>query len=647
MSSPFFGFHYDIARGTYPTREVLQRALRLAGESGYTHFLPYLENMIRLPSMERACPKSAYTAEDWATFEAVAHEAGIELVPHFNVIGHSEKLSPSYPEFCGQPHGNGHREIDPENPAARAWMLRCLQEFCDISHSEYFLIGGDEWQPTRAQLARPGFDAARTWVDQVNAAVELLVARGRKPIVWHDMLIHHPDACTLLSQHAVIAYWYYDTDSDYPALSYFQALGFQTLMASSVFDGSLPILTRRSVDALQKASAAAKLHHCAGMIVTSWETCRWEWESFNIAKSAEIVLGGNSPIAVVNALTLLGAWLKLPADCAQIAPWRARLLAALDAHEWDAAPEMRRVVRAILCDDHVENVASYLQFHQPEGEGYERARSGEARSNANAVSANIPIPESTFGITVRSDEERGDVVQFCNGDESFVIYPKYGATMQSWQKAGTVVIPDMLESFLKREMLPGGYRSYVAAGGFRPIWAMITHSNPCILWQYPWGWRIVEEADSVAGVEFTLSLPHGEFVLRYEIQAGRSGWICEARAVNRLPGIQATWNFNMILPADPHDLDKTFLEWAGGRTTLAEKGQTVWWVDATEGVSVDWVVGRVEIKCEHEKTAGFFVDWFLPYVTPDLHGVYHQLAAGNELSARWSFTVSNAPPETR
>lgn len=135
MSPPFLGFHYDIARGTYPTHEVIQRALRLAGESGYTHFLPYLENMIRLPSMERACPKSAYAAEDWATFKAVAHDAGIELVPHFNVIGHSEKLSPAYPEFCGQPHGNGHREIDPETPAARAWMLRCLQEFCDISHT--------------------------------------------------------------------------------------------------------------------------------------------------------------------------------------------------------------------------------------------------------------------------------------------------------------------------------------------------------------------------------------------------------------------------------------------------------------------------------------------------------------------------------
>jgi len=116
--------------------------------------------------------------------------------------------------------------------------------------------------------------------------------------------------------------------------------------------------------------------------------------------------------------------------------------------------------------------------------------------------------------------------------------------------------------------------------------------------------------------------------------------------VNRLSGVRATWNFNMILPADPHDLDKTLLEWAGGRTTLAEKGQTAWWVDAPEGISVDWVAGRVEIQCEDKKTAGFFVDWFLPYVTPDLHGVYHQLAAGEELSARWSFTVAVAPRGT-
>src|SRR5262245_10717377 len=101
MKKPFLGFHYDIARGTYLTPEFFCRAIELAARSGYTHFFPYLESMIRLPSTEKACPSCAYTAKDWAKFQSVAGDAKIELVPHFNVIGHAELICPAYPELGG------------------------------------------------------------------------------------------------------------------------------------------------------------------------------------------------------------------------------------------------------------------------------------------------------------------------------------------------------------------------------------------------------------------------------------------------------------------------------------------------------------------------------------------------------------------
>lgn len=80
-------YQYNIARGAYLTPEYFVKAIRLAAASGFTHFLPYLENMIRLPSMTRACPACAYTPEQWQVFETVARNAGMELVSHFNVIG--------------------------------------------------------------------------------------------------------------------------------------------------------------------------------------------------------------------------------------------------------------------------------------------------------------------------------------------------------------------------------------------------------------------------------------------------------------------------------------------------------------------------------------------------------------------------------
>jgi hypothetical protein len=174
MDTSFIGFHYDIARGTYLKPDIFCRALKLAAESGYTHFLPYLENMIRLPSMERACPSCAYTAEDWKRFEAVAKDAGIELVPHFNVIGHTESIAPAYPELCYEDTEINHLDLDVEKEVTCEWIRHCLGEFCDFSNSQYFLIGGDEWQTPKHLLARVDFDVAKTWVDQINSAVSQL-----------------------------------------------------------------------------------------------------------------------------------------------------------------------------------------------------------------------------------------------------------------------------------------------------------------------------------------------------------------------------------------------------------------------------------------------------------------------------------------
>jgi len=83
MKNTFRAFHYDIARGSYLTNETFCTALRVAARSGFTHFIPYLENMIRLPSMEKACPACAYTPDDWQKDETTvaAHADSVFWIP--------------------------------------------------------------------------------------------------------------------------------------------------------------------------------------------------------------------------------------------------------------------------------------------------------------------------------------------------------------------------------------------------------------------------------------------------------------------------------------------------------------------------------------------------------------------------------------
>lgn len=645
MSKPFLGFHYDIARGTYLKPEYFRRALKLAAEAGYTHFLPYLENMIRLPSMARACPSCAYTAEDWQQFDAVARDSGIELVPHFNVIGHTELICPVYPELGGEVD-RGHKDVDVERRETREWTLRCLGEFCEFSNSRYFLIGGDEWQPPRHMLARPGFDVARAWVDQINMAVEFLAKKGRKPIVWHDMLIHFPAALESLSRKAVIAFWFYDQDSDYPALDLFKKRGFETLMATAVFGGGTPTMGHRCLNALHTAADAAKRHQCDGTIVTSWEFCRWEFESFNIPMAARVLRGETPPAAIVDTFSLLSALLKLPTTSTVANKWKARIIDLSSDPAWVNHPELRRVALACVNGNTKDDIASYSQFHFPQGRGYDHVAKGYDRPQwpAGPLKATRRSDAIPFGLKITSDPKAGDVLQFFNGNESFEVYPKFGASLQNWCSGDNVIIPGSMEGFLKRDALPCGYRSYAAAGGLRSIWGFGTHSNPCILWQHPWRWSVVEQTSDRVAVELSAEFVHVTVRVRIAIERGRTGFIYESHGSNKLEHAYGVFNFNLPLFFHLGDLDEMKLGWQeNGRprtTTLSSKAEGGFWIPARGPLTVENQTWSLTIDADAESTAGYFVDWGAGFITPDLHGVYRPLRRGDEIATRWCFKLA-------
>ncbi len=625
----FRGFHYDVARGAHLRPDTFHAAIRHAARCGYTHFLPYLETMIRLPSMERACPPCAYTAEDWRGFQATADAAGIELVPHFNVIGHLEHVVPVYPEL-GSEASPGWMDMDPTQPAARAWMLRCLAEFCAISRSEYFLIGGDEWQPPRALLEQPGFDVAAAWVEQVNAAVAFLVAYGRTPIVWHDMLLHYPAALARLSRDAVIAFWFYDEDADYPVLSMLREHGFRVLMASGLIS-SPGVLTRRNVRAIETARRAAEAHRADGVFVTTWGDCRWEFQRFNMSAVAA-VLRGEPPPPLVDALTLFDIRQRMPLD--------AELTQGLDAMRRAGEAELAEVLDTDRAGDGARRQALFARHHHPCGPLHQSLGEPEA---AVAWTEPPPVPRASgapaFGVVEATDGS----YRFFNGDEQFDVWPTYGASLQGWSVAGHELIADRLRAQRRPLLPPGGYRSYSSLGGLRPIWALGTHSNPSILWHYPYAARIVESGPDRVVAEFTRDYPHVAIRIRVGMERGTPGFRYEVRGINRLDHARAAFNFNLPLHLRRADVEGMALRWRGEggaprETTLARERVSAFAVPARGPLTVAGTAWTLEIEADPAETALYFVDWGPGFITPDVHGVYRPRALNEEVTTTWRFT---------
>ena len=645
MNQPFLGFHYDIGRGAYLRPEIFCQAIELAAQSGYTHFLPYLENMIRLPSMERACPQAAYTTADWKVFQKTAVNSGIELVPHFNAIGHCELFEHAYPELGGK-SSIGRMEMDPSLPAAKKWVRSALEEFCAISQSDYFLIGGDEWQPPQYLLAQPGFDPATAWVDQMNMAVETVVAHGRTPIVWHDIPLHYTTALARLSRRAVLAYWFYDFDSDYPVLEMFKKMGFRTLMASGLHSGRIPRLSRRVVEALRAAASAAKRHQADGLLVTTWEGARWESQCANIPLAARVLRGEEPPHAIVEAMTRLDTWSKLPRGHTMAERLASEALDLLKSPEFDAFPDLRDMSLAQLREDKAADKESYLKFHYAEGPVFKHVEEGWTRPEwpQRPLPSSEKMGATAFGLRVEENPEMGAILRFENGREHFEIYPYFGASLQNWHRDGMNLLCGGISRLSKTTTHPGGYRSFAAAGGLRPIWALGTHSNPSITSQYPYDWKMIEQTSERVMVELWRSLPQVDIRLRVEIKRGESGFHYEARGINRLENAWSAFNFSLPVTFYKEDVEKVRFSWNEGRqlreTSISGEVQSAFWIPAAGNLRlVIPDVCAIQIEADSSQTAGYFVDWASGCITPDLHGVYRPRRVGEEVIARWRFSA--------
>jgi hypothetical protein len=654
---PYF-YMYDIARGAFLRPDAFKRMISHAAENGFTHFIPYLENMIRLPSMEKASRACAYSAAEWRDFQNTAADAGIELVPQFNVIGHSTDICHAYPELTGglatsaeinamkidawklQTDPAFFREIDPTIPQSRKWMLRCLDEFCSFSTAKYFLIGGDEWNTPRHLLAEKHFDPGKAWAEYVNLAIDFLHARGRIPIVWHDLLVHYPSAMDTLSRDAVVAFWHYDEDSGYPLIKTLKGSGFRVIMATGICNGAL---SNRRQKAFRLAISEAEKYSADGFMVTAWVDGRSERQKLNISLSGQLLAGKTVPSPLLDAVSIINLLDKSPSEEALRKRWvdYGRILLADDV--WDEFPECRELLQAKLArnTDFEKNI--YPSNHIPAGPLYENLVSKTAPGVKQVFAKQKPIP-NLFKAEQTDDPLTGRTVRVYNDGETFVLYPDFGPLLQDWRTSNFTIIPNNLPDFLRNNPrpLPGSYKSH-RSPGFQPMWNMGTHLNPSITWQYPWLCRIAEENTGLIVISLEASFTHVDLSYLITVERGRPGFKYNLKAVNKRSFAFGSFGWNMLISGCEGTLETVF-RWPEGsgekKFPVMDSIDDAFWIPARKKLIVERKQWQLAISVSEPETDGFLTDWGSDWMTPDLHGTYRLLANGDRYETEWDFRLT-------
>lgn len=591
--------HYDIARGAYLTPNAFKEALKLAAEAEFTHFLPYLENMLYLDSSAKQSPDCAYSVQQLQQFAEYGKSQGIELIPHFNVLGHTKELVKAYPFLSADDKG----ELDIRSQSTVDFMLSCLKETLPLCSSGFILIGGDEWLLPDLLAQDNQFNPGIAIAEYLNKITAFLTVNGVRPLLWHDMLLHYPEAIEHLSRDAVILFWIYDEDSEYPLLEYLEKCGFDVILAPGICDWQL---SQRRINGASKCLTVSREKNIP-LMMTCWEIVPWNIMRYIVPLLGKLFKGEALPSAVIEQISLLELYSR-----------------------FDGNPEFqvnlaKRLRPDIFSPD--QSLEAFKKYHFDSGPLYEHY-------STNAVSPvkinqSVPKKSSGFEIKITATDKFGDIIEVYNDNESFKIYPKFGMSLQAWQKNGKWIVSNKLEQTIDQLYSPGGYRSYSAAGGMRPVAALGSWHNPCIIWNFPFIYTAEQVLDEIV-VCGELQLSHINVKCIIKVKNGQAGFKYSIEAENLLDHeavFRLGFNFPLYMPSSGWT-DALF-----NNQLFREQSSSMIYLDDSK-ITITREKQQVKISSQNP-SSGIWMDLGQSFITPDFRTPYLNLQPHQKIYNEW------------
>ena len=208
------GFHIDMNitqfRGPY-----LKKELKTLTDLGYNTIIWEVENNIRWETCPECVSPDAFTKAEFKDILAYSRSLGLEPIPLLQTIGHCEYVlkNDRYKPLAEVPD-----RIDqycPRNPDVVPFLRKWIDEYLELfGEVKYFHLGADEaytlGECPQCREYAAAHSLSELYIDHMNAISIPLIEKGIRPVIWGDMLLHHPEALDRLSRKVVIFDWLYD-----------------------------------------------------------------------------------------------------------------------------------------------------------------------------------------------------------------------------------------------------------------------------------------------------------------------------------------------------------------------------------------------------------------------------------------------------
>ena len=281
------GYMLDVTRGRIPTMTSLKRLIDSLAQYKINQLQLYMENCTRLDGFEEIWSQTdPFTQEEIMELDSYCYIRGIELVPCIATFGHLYDLlrSESFRKYSeidadkGEPftwyHRMRYHSINTADPESFALITSILDKYMPLFRSDKINICCDETFDLgkgRGSSLAEQTSYGDMYYAYVNLLVDYIQSRGKKVMIWADIVLNHPDKLDKLNTKVTCLNWYYYYNANEDKLKIFADNSISQYVCPSTSGFSrLVNAYDMSFSNIREMTKLGKQYHAEGVLNTDW-----------------------------------------------------------------------------------------------------------------------------------------------------------------------------------------------------------------------------------------------------------------------------------------------------------------------------------------------------------------------------------------
>lgn len=284
------GYMLDVSRGRVPTMDSLKAFVDRLSLYKINQLQLYMENCLRLDGFEEIWSQTdPFTPEEILELDSYCYKRGIELVPCIASFGHlydllrSEsfgkyrEMDSSVGEIFTWYHRMRYHIINVADPESLTLITGILDQYMPLFRSDKINICCDEtFDLGKGKSASMGkeMDYGELYLSYVNELVEYLQSKGKKVMIWGDIVQNHHEHMGKLNKQVTCLNWYYNYGAKEETVKIFSDKGLKQYVCPSVSGYSrLVNAYDMSFTNIREMAKLGNQYNAEGFLNTDWGDC--------------------------------------------------------------------------------------------------------------------------------------------------------------------------------------------------------------------------------------------------------------------------------------------------------------------------------------------------------------------------------------